>query len=593
MADRKQSALIIALVGTALASISINDFRLVQSRLALYVVLLCRLLVFLASAIAVPLLLRAERPRRYHRILTTWFCVTAAGNLVSAVTRLPSGEYLGTLFGMAALCCVFCFTMRGLLLFRAAGSAIGCLSAILLVWNPAAALSPAARLACTLSLVTLNLAGLAAARSLEEQRRKRFEAERHERLLRQQLAVKVRELAAEKERAESLARVRTTFLAKMSHEFRTPMNAVIGLSDVILSSPPQTPREETLGHVHTIRDSARALLTLLNDILDLTKIDAQKLSLVAAPFSLRRLVSSVHESLLPAARERAIDLALDLGPDVPEWVTGDEARLRQVLVNLLSNAIKFTEQGAVRLVISVPGRGSREQPEPAITFCVEDSGRGMSPEVIARLFRPFEQADESTRMRYGGTGLGLAISRQIVLAMGGDIHVASQPGRGSTFSFTVRLPAAAAPLSAPAPGPPADRSDRRTLSLLVVDDDPLNRFVAEALLKRLGYPAEFSVDGEAAVAATAEREFDVIFMDMQLPGMSGIEATQKLRQQLAGKRQPHIVAMTASAYEEDRSACLAAGMNEFIGKPVELSTIEALLARIAAERGASRLTGAS
>ncbi|MFO0576240.1 MAG: ATP-binding protein [Polyangia bacterium] len=583
--DRRQHARILALLGATMTAVLVNDIRLLRDSAWLYVALLIRLCIMLFSAVAALRLSKVERPRQHDRILGAWLVLITASNLFASATRYPAGEYLGPLFGMAALCCVYYFAMRGLILARLAAGLMSSLAAVVLLFSPKSVVTPVAKLTSSLAMLTLNLTGLVAARTFEEQRRKRWEAERHERILRQQLAMKVRELAVEKERAESLARVRTTFLAKMSHEFRTPMNAVIGLSDVVLSSPPQTPREqETWRYVHTMRDSARALLTLLNDILDLTKIDAQKLTLATAPFDLRRLLSSIFELLQPVAKEQSVDFLLDLQPEVPEWVIGDEARLRQVLVNLLSNALKFTDRGSVRLKVSGQRGEAPEPPAHTVTFRVEDTGRGMTADVIARLFRPFEQADEETRVRYGGTGLGLVISRQIVQAMGGDIHVESQPGRGSTFAFTLQLPTAATPAPALRDAPPGHT---RPLALLVVDDDPINRFVAETLLKRLGHRAEFATTGEEAVAAVLGREYDAVFMDMQMPGMGGIDATRQIKRLLAGKPQPYIVAMTASAYEEDRSACLEAGMNDFISKPVDVATLAAQLAHIADERGRS------
>jgi len=436
------------------------------------------------------------------------------------------------------------------------------------------ALEAPARLTIMLALVALNVIGVLSARAFEEQRLRRFDAERHDRHARQELTVRLSELAVEKERAESSSRARSAFLAVMSHEFRTPMNAIIGLADVLLDAP-LAPAHRA--HALTISDSARALLGLLEDILDFAKVDAGKLSLSPAPFDLRALAASVVEMLRPAAIARGLDLSLDLSPEVPPHLLGDHARLRQVLVNLVSNGVKFTERGAVTLRIR-PNGGDHQ-----IAFRVEDTGIGLTSEVIARLFRAFEQADSGVARRYGGTGLGLVTSKRIVAVMGGDIHVESEPGRGSVFSFTIRL-AEAAPPSAPIALPRAE--DRPPLAILVVDDHPINREVARAKLGQLGYQADLASDGPAAVEAAATKGYDVVLMDLQMPGMSGIEATARIVEAAGGERCPHVIAMTASVFEEDREACRRAGMRDFVGKPIDLFQLDAVLRRVADERGA-------
>ncbi len=223
--------------------------------------------------------------------------------------------------------------------------------------------------------------------------------------------------------------------------------------------------------------------------------------------------------------------------------------------------------------------------EYEITVCVEDTGIGIAPEAVARLFQPFEQVDAGIARRYGGTGLGLTISRQIVLAMGGDIQVDSAPGRGSRFSFTLRF-ATAAQSGNYLPLRSVPEVARRPLQILVVDDHPVNREVARAKLGRLGHPVDLASDGPEAIAAVAKKEYAVVFMDLQMPGMSGIEATQRIMSSLAGKPRPHIVALTASVFEDDREACRQAGMCDFLGKPIEFAQLDAVLSRIAAERSA-------
>jgi len=372
----------------------------------------------------------------------------------------------------------------------------------------------------------------------------------------------------------------------MSHEFRTPMNAVIGLSD-LLADAHLAPEQRD--HVLTIRDSARALLALLNDILDFTKIEADKLTLSGGPFDVRALASSVVDMLRPAAMAKSIEIELDVAPEVPGGLWGDETRLRQVLVNLLSNAVKFTHEGNVALRLSTTARG-----EDGHELCVrvEDTGIGIEPSAVGRLFEPFEQADQGITRRYGGTGLGLAISRQIVRAMGGDIHVETATGKGSVFSFSVVMPESALPPRLSVSIVP--RADRRALSILVVDDHPMNRRVALAVLDRLGYAADVANDGKEAVLAAKRKDYDVILMDLQMPGMSGIEATRQIRDELAGRPAPRFVAMTASVFEEDREACRAAGMTDFVGKPIDARELDAALSRapVLGEKRASQAPGA-
>ena len=556
----------------------VNDFRLLRGSWLLSVALTGRFLTLVVTVVAAVLVLRAKRPKQHDHAFAWWVIGTAAINVVVTLTRLPLGEYQGLLFTANGIIGVYYFAMRGPHWPRLVGAATYLTSTMVLIWSPTTGVGPAFRFSSGLVLLVWTVMGILAARASDLQRRQQFRAERHERRLRQELAVRLRELAVEKERAEEMTRVRTAFLAVMSHEFRTPMNAVIGLSDLLLDQQ-RTP--ENTAQVQIIGDSARSLLTILNDILDFTKIDTQKLSLSCVPFDLSRLATSVVELLRPTAAGHSLDLSLELAPELPPCVLGDDVRLRQVLVNLVSNAIKFTESGSVRLQLTAHSAPDSDT-EYDITIRVADTGIGIAPETLPRLFRPFQQADEGTTRRYGGTGLGLNISRQIVLAMGGDIAVASEPGRGSVFSFTLRLPAAAAqpepvpPLPAPGPG------SWRALSILVVDDQPLNQQVAQAKLTRLGHRVELANDGQHAISAVASKAYDVVFMDLQMPGMSGIEATEQIM--ALGQRAPHVIALTASVFEEDRAVCRKAGMRDFICKPIENARLEEVLAAVAAER---------
>ncbi len=574
--DGRQTAIAVTVVAVAYGVAAINDFTLLGGSPLLVVALVTRGLHLVVTGLALVLLRRARWPRQQDRAFHLALVAMAMGMAVTTLTRIPSGQIQGALIASGALLAVLYFAQRGPIFPRAV---VGCLivgvGATLVLANPAAAVEAPVRVTSIIALLSLNFVGIASARSFEEQRRRRFDAERRELQARRELTVKLQELAVEKERAEAMSRARTAFLAAMSHEFRTPMNAVIGLADVLLDAPlaPEHAR-----HVRTIGDSARSLLGLLNDILDFAKIDAQKLALCRAPFDLRALAEAVVAMLRPAAAARSLALTLELAPDVPAWLVGDDARLRQVLVNLVSNAVKFTERGAVELRISArPLAGGEHE----VACVVADTGVGMAPEVIRRLFQPFERADEAQ----GGTGLGLAISKQIVLAMGGDIWVTSEPGRGSTFTFAIRLPVSASPPAAPVI---VARGVRPSLEILVVDDVPINREVAHARLGHLGYAVDLAASGAEAVEAALRKDYDVVFMDLRMPGMTGIEASARIGEQRAGGRAPHIIAMTASVYEEDRDACRRAGMRDFVGKPIDLAQIDAVLTRVAEERGVSR-----
>lgn len=573
--DGRLFAIVLCMVWVSYVASVAND--LTQLRGAwLGISVASRALLAIVIGIVLVLLHRARWPRQQDRAVHLGMAAVAILPSAVHMTKLSTGRIQAPLIACAVIICLNYFAQRGHILPRAIVGSVFVLGGgvLLALAGEQALIDPQGRLAAGLGLVTLNVVGIASARSFEQQRRKRFEAERREQQARRELAVKLQELAIEKERAEAMSHARAAFLAAMSHEFRTPMNAVIGLSDLVLETPLSL---ENRAHVRTINESARALLRLLEDILDFAKIDAQQLTLSHAPFDLRGLATSVTDMLRPAARARSIELALEYGPGVPEHVVGDDARLRQVLVNLVSNAVKFTERGEVRLRIAAA-------PADEIDFRVEDTGIGIAPGVLPRLFRPFAQADTSITRRHGGTGLGLAISKQIVTAMGGDIRVESEPGRGSAFSFSLRL-AAAAPPEAAAPAPRS--ADRPPLAILVVDDHHINREVARAKLARLGYRAELAGGGAEALEATAKRDYDVVFMDLQMPGMSGLDATARILAAAADRRPPHVIAMTASLFDEDREACRRAGMYDFVGKPIDLGQLDAVLARVAAERGAA------
>ena len=576
--DRRQ--LFIVIIGATLAICATlrNDFVLLHGTSLLAFCLACRVVDLIATVFLLVFLRRTKKPQQLDWICAGWTVMTALYLFgTTALTRLPMGEVQGPILGAGTAITIFYFALRGRLCGRVIATGICTLELFMLLWHPLSPVSKAAQTTGPIVALLLNVIGFASARSFEEQRSKRFEAERAGRQARQELATKNHELARQKENAESMYRARTAFLAAMSHEFRTPMNAVIGLSDVLVNAPLEKEYRE---HARTIRDSASSLLVLLNDVLDFAKIDAGKLELSPVPFDLRALLGSILHMMRPAAAEKNIELTGDFSSDLPKHVIGDDARLRQVLVNLLSNAIKFTSKGAVRFVVSAR---ALDTPQHEIVFFVEDTGVGMPRDVMERLFRPFEQGDSGVARRYGGTGLGLVISKQIVMAMGGDIHVESHAGKGSTFSFTLRLSESTE--TKPSSIPEASTSVRtpQPLTILVVDDLSINRTVARVMLERLGYAADFACNGREAIEAVTNKTYDVVFMDLQMPEMSGIEATKRITEQLTGKRMPQIIAMSASVFEEDRAACRAVGMRDFITKPVEFERLGSVLGRISDE----------
>jgi PAS domain S-box-containing protein len=402
---------------------------------------------------------------------------------------------------------------------------------------------------------------LAIAQDITE--RKRFEAE----------------LGRARDAALESTRLKSEFLANMSHEIRTPMNGVIGMTHLLLNTPLTTEQRD---FAETVRNSAESLLGIINDILDFSKIEAGKLEFETLDFDLRETVEGAVKLLAERAAEKRIELRCLVPDDVPPALRGDPGRLRQILTNLVSNAIKFTEHGEVFVQVATL---SEHPGHVTLEFKVRDSGIGIPAEVQARLFRAFTQADGSTTRKYGGTGLGLAICRQLVERFGGAIRVDSEPGRGATFSFTARLeqqPADGAALRK-AQAPP--RLDNRRA--LVVDDNAINQKVARQQLRRLGYQADAVGNGQEAIRALLQIPYDIVLMDVQMPGMDGYEATRRIRA-LQGtgqlKQPPHIIAMAANALQGDREKCLEAGMNEYITKPVQMDELRAALARGAAAR---------
>jgi signal transduction histidine kinase/BarA-like signal transduction histidine kinase len=386
-------------------------------------------------------------------------------------------------------------------------------------------------------------------------------------------------LATAKAAAEAANEAKSRFLANVSHELRTPMNAILGMVDLAL---PRQMDAAARGFLQTVKESADLLLALLNDLLDCARIESGKLELEAAPFSLLRVLDQTTRVFAVRASERGITFSCRIPADLPDVLIGDQVRLRQILFNLAGNAIKFTERGEVTVSVRVE---SQSAAEACLEFAMRDTGIGIPPADLQRIFQPFTQAAEAATQRFGGTGLGLTIASNLVAMMGGRIWVESEPGQGSTFYFTVRLPVSKEPLpEAVETTPSLPALPAVPLRVLLVEDNPANQKLTAYILQERGHRVAVASDGRQALGMLQENQYDLVLMDVQMPGMDGLETTAVIRAREAGKTRVPIIAMTAHAMKGDRERCLAGGMDGYLSKPIDAREMISLVESLAEGR---------
>jgi len=380
------------------------------------------------------------------------------------------------------------------------------------------------------------------------------------------------ELSSAKDLAEAATYAKSNFLANMSHEIRTPLNGIIGTVQLLSMSETLPGQKELL---HTLQSSSNLLINIISDILDLSKIEADRLVLTPVPFNIRECIKTVIGICRPGINNKNITLNYIVDSRLAEYVVGDESRVQQILVNLIGNAIKFTDEGFVSLSVTVTGSWADKQ---EVTFLVSDTGIGISNESLGQLFKPFTQVNTSALRKYGGTGLGLSICKKLVDMMDGRIWVKSQETQGSIFSFSIPMPLA----NSSAGDNIINDFDKtepykhKSLSILLVEDNKMNQLIAGRIFEKIGYPVDFADNGLLALKKIEEREYDLIFMDIQMPEMDGLQATRYIIDKY-GDKAPPVIAMTANVLSENEQECKEAGMKDFLSKPFTIDRLEAVI----------------